>query len=225
MCDSSLLTRIRRTSWVRYVTKVLDQTEVVIHSDDMFAPVALLRVLKCHAEPKAGRMIPRALGNACHERPGQTPSERAQGTESMHQHRPQAGRSEGFDDGRGECEEHADASRISGMAGELRRPTEKSWFLPYVHEGSGGVLYLSGVRTFGEVLPSAPHKDPAINGAASAPAPAAAAAAAATQIATCLAQVRASMQRAGASMADVCFVHLYLRDMNHFATVNAEYCR
>ncbi|CAN0532556.1 unnamed protein product, partial [Ectocarpus sp. 12 AP-2014] len=31
---------------------VLDETMVVNHSDDMFAPVGLLRVVKCHTEPK-----------------------------------------------------------------------------------------------------------------------------------------------------------------------------
>lgn len=32
--------------------QVLDETAVVNHSDDMFAPVGLLRVVKCHSEPK-----------------------------------------------------------------------------------------------------------------------------------------------------------------------------
>ncbi|CAN0149850.1 unnamed protein product, partial [Discosporangium mesarthrocarpum] len=33
---------------------VLDETEVVTHSDDLFAPVGLLRIKKCHTEPKDG---------------------------------------------------------------------------------------------------------------------------------------------------------------------------
>ena len=32
--------------------QVLDETVIVNHSDDMFAPVGLLRVAKCHTEPK-----------------------------------------------------------------------------------------------------------------------------------------------------------------------------
>ena len=31
---------------------MLDETVIVNHSDDMFAPVGLLRVAKCHTEPK-----------------------------------------------------------------------------------------------------------------------------------------------------------------------------
>lgn len=35
-----------------HTSQVLDETEKVIHSEDMFAPVGLLRVAKCHTEPK-----------------------------------------------------------------------------------------------------------------------------------------------------------------------------
>lgn len=31
---------------------MLDRTEVVIHSDDIYTPVGLLRILQCHTEPK-----------------------------------------------------------------------------------------------------------------------------------------------------------------------------
>ncbi|CAN0476068.1 unnamed protein product, partial [Laminaria digitata] len=36
---------------------------------------------------------------------------------------------------------------------------------------------------------------------------------------------RAALSSAGASFRDVCFVHLYLRDMAHFKAVNEEYCK
>lgn len=37
---------------------VLDRTEVVIHSDDIYAPVGLLRILQCHTEPKPAASPP-----------------------------------------------------------------------------------------------------------------------------------------------------------------------
>lgn len=81
-------------------------------------------------------------------------------------------------------------------------------FLPHVHEASGGLLYLSAVRIPG-LIPSAGAE----------------ASAAAEQVKACLSAARASLEEAGVStMKDVCFVHLYLRDMGHFAAVNAEYC-
>lgn len=69
-------------------------------------------------------------------------------------------------------------------------------------------MYLSGVRATGmnPPVPGLPIS-------------------AVAQARDCLACVRAALESAGVSMRDVCFVHLYLRDMGHFAEVNGEYCR
>lgn len=48
---------------------MLDETVIVNHSDDMFAPVGLLRVAKCHTEPKD----PAGAGSPSSSAPAPTP--------------------------------------------------------------------------------------------------------------------------------------------------------
>ncbi|CBN78880.1 conserved unknown protein [Ectocarpus siliculosus] len=139
---------------------VLDETVVVNHSDDMFAPVGLLRVVKCHTEPKT----PPLTGGSISAADNNTGKDNATGGTALS-----------------------------------------------TAEGSGGLVYLSGVR--------AAARWPGAGGGA------AAAAAAARQAADCLEAARTGLEGIGVCLRDVCFVHLYLRDMRLFSAVNEEYCK
>lgn len=249
--------------------QVLDETVVVNHSDDMFAPVGLLRVVKCHTEAKAPPIITTSSdidhnGGAAASSGAASPSVDGGGdVKSGHElggtggpvnllapaSTPEA--LSGTD-----CDCHtspstvgkgaaaaapmdappsaaapaapASAAAVSDSPGGIRKgdqdkiaasptfplsptPSRSSSSLPtcclhHVHEGSGGLVYVSGVSggSSGERR---------------------GAGAAAEQAAECLARVRAGLEVVGVSFRDVCFVHLYLRDMGHFSSVNEEYCK
>lgn len=199
---------------------MLDETLVVNHSDDMFAPVGLLRVIKCHTEPKTPIAVPasavEAAGTSTRKETsakGGEVAERAGGVVD-----PQAAaEAAGGGVEPSQAVEAVDGTTPSGSMKERQGaaasafPSPSLRCLPHVHEGSGGLVYLSGVRT------SRPTGDAAVA--------AAAALAAARQTADCLAAALAGLEGVGVSFRDVCFVHLYLRDMGHFSSVNDEYCK
>ena len=200
-------------------TQVLDETVVVTHSDDMFAPVGLLRVIKCHTEPKAPLdAAPSAMAAAGTWAPDEHGAENSEApVEGGDTVDPQAA---------GAAEVVAadvDSSQAAGVVGDApcsgstKRQgapaaaclSSSLCCLPYVHEGSGGLVYLSGIRA------ARPAGDAKV----------AAEEVAARQTADCLRAARAGLDGAGVSFRDVCFVHLYLRDMGHFSAVNEEYCK
>lgn len=198
-------------------TQVLDEAVVVNHSDDMFAPVGLLRVIKCHTEPKPPLSVPVSAASSL----GENSAEEGEGAGS----------------GRGAVDDQADSAAAAAVADSSKQvgvvggdaPSGRSKegqgavaaslsspllrCLPHVHEGSGGLVYLSGIRTSRRA------------GEAKAAAATTAAEVAARQTADCLAAALAGLDGIGVSFRDVCFVHLYLRDMGHFSAVNEEYCK
>eukprot|EP00903_Cladosiphon_okamuranus_P015964 g14746.t1 len=215
---------------------VLDDTVVVTHSDDMFAPVGLLRVIKCHTESKPPLAVAPcaavAGGTSNRDHKGAENSElRGIGGDSAD---PQA---EGVVVSSAEAAVAAvappeavgrdfDTSQPKGWVGRgtssggskegqgsmaVASPSPSLCCLPHVHEGSGGLVYLSGIRTSQRF--------------AEAEAAVAAVEVAARQTADCLALALAGLEEVGVSFRDVCFVHLYLRDMEHFFAVNEEYCK
>lgn len=201
--------------------QVLDETVVVNHSDDMFAPVGLLRVMKCHTEPKTPITVPASVVAAAGaSTPGKGSAQESKvGERDRDAVDPQGVTAEaaggGVDSSR--AVEAVDGSAPSGNRTKERQDTATSdssspslRCLPHVHESSGGLVYLSGIRTprrTGEVTAAVP------------------AAVAARQTARCLAAALAGLEGVGVSFRDVCFVHLYLRDMRHFSAVNEEYCK
>lgn len=166
---------------------MLDETVVVHHSEDMFAPVGLLRVVKCHTEPKEKLAEREGIETAAVD-----PSNKSRATLAV---------------------EPPLLARVSVAS-------PRTIFLPHVHEGSGGLVYLSGVRSPGDPLELAGAPSAVVGGVA-----AVAAAAAAAQVARCLSAARAALNATGVIFRDVCFVHLYLADMGHFGAVNKEYCK
>lgn len=201
---------------------------VVNHSDDMFAPVGLLRVVKCHTEPKTPPLSGDGISAADDTGKDNATSGAALST---------AETAISKDDAPSAASAAAAAAAAAttgstassggggggdgGATGKDAVPEPVSWpsppppssvscCLPHVHEGSGGLVYVSGVR--------AAARWPGAGGGA-------AAAVAARQAADCLAAARAGLEGVGVCLRDVCFVHLYLRDMALFSAVNEEYCR
>lgn len=210
--------------------QVLDETVVVNHSDDMFAPVGLLRVVKCHTEPKncpAGQ----EMRNECKAREkmkniaiiGHGRISEAPCASGKAESKVELALGETPQDIAGRAREVTVAAReplplvakesVPLAYGRATRPAP-AFFLPHVHQGSGGLVYLSGARA-----PESRSSSSAVAGEAEAIAEAE------VQMASCLAAVRAALERSGVSLRDVCFVHLYLRDMRHFQAVNREYCK
>lgn len=220
-------------------TQVLDETVVVNHSDDSFAPVGLLRVITCHTEPKAPLAAPAssvaAAGTSALDGSGTEEGEVAgrggdtidrqvavgvvapAGTGAAAGAAARVAEAAGGDVDTSSVVGAVDGGASSAVGSKeglgtvaAASPSPSLGCLPHVHEGSGGLVYLSGVR-------SSRRAGEAGAGAG--------AEVVAGQAADCLGAALAALEDVGVSFRDVCFVHLYLRDMGHFSDVNDEYCK
>ncbi|XP_075049195.1 diphthine--ammonia ligase isoform X2 [Mixophyes fleayi] len=147
---------------------VIDSTEVVMHSNDAFAPVAYLRLLKLHLENKVGSpALP--SGEPC----------------------------------------PCDITQCVPDETQLHRETECQPMTPIPQIWpSGSVLHSSsqspsGFRWISEVTARGDNvQEATLRG---------------------LSSMKAHMEETGLQMSDAVLVHLYIREMDDFATINAEY--
>jgi diphthine-ammonia ligase len=176
---------------------VLDKTVLVMHSDDMFAPVGLLQVVQCHAEPKqdaAAADDAAALGAVL------CADETAAG-ELL------ACRTEIADDVDDDIADSiaATATTMNGSSvSTAQQPAALQW-LPHVYESSAH-LHVSAVMCPSVVTTAADSFT-----------------AAAAQMTQCFALLTAALAQYSCDLHDIVFTHLYLADMGHFAAVNAAY--
>ena len=185
---------------------VLDEVEVVMHSDDVYAPVGLLEIRKCHTKEKekevGGRWEEVSLSSSI-----LTP---ACGGERLRELLMVAARGENGGDG--ECDSSKLTSRIGRrkQAGYLR-PLPHTW-------RQGRQLNISGLCVPTSIVTTT-NEDGGVEKAATA------ATTAATQMKLCLDLLQHTLHSQGLSLHDVVFVHLYLRHISTFAAVNAIYCQ
>lgn len=176
---------------------VLDDTEVVIHSDDVYTPVGLLHIHRCHAEFKEES----------------SPTETSKGNE------PnrclvlplEVAIVRSLADGGPSTSAESLGSQACAVAPGKRARKWRIRPQPHVWR-QGRVLNISGYcvptpRIHFQGADSSTHGE------------------AAGQMRLCLEGVQRVLLEHGLSLHDVVVVHLYLRSMASFAAVNAEYCR
>ncbi|XP_063804128.1 diphthine--ammonia ligase isoform X2 [Pseudophryne corroboree] len=146
---------------------VVDSTEVVMHSNDAFAPVAYLRLLKLHLENKAGSPA-LVLGGPC-------PCDVIQPVPEETQ-----------------LQSKTESQPLTCIP-QTRMPGK-------VHcssRSASGFCWISGVTAIGDNV-----REATVRG---------------------LSSMKARVQEMGLQMSDAVLVHLYIREMGDFATINAEY--
>jgi hypothetical protein len=197
---------------------VLDEVKVVVHSDDMDAPVGLLQILKWHTEAK-GSSSSSSSGSAVFdvdEEDYAYASERgfvgaSGGGAAAAAAAAASAASAAEEEAVAQLDDAGDGRSSEAAAGEVVA----------VH-GSSDQLLVSGITTlpwFGLPAGSALPLEYAVEEAA----------ACAQMVAVLRSMSQAigdrqkeGLSRCGNPLSDVCFVHLYLKDIRHFAAVNKE---
>ena len=171
---------------------VLDETEVVIHSDDIYTPVGLLHIKRCHTEAK----------EAAEEEKGEEGLARLVSTPG----------------GERLTQLLGPTAVADGRREEEPPPPPRPRFLPMPQTWrQGKQLNISGV-----CVPTPYSPKPTSNGTCP---PSCPHARAAEQMQLCLDALQAALQAHVCTLHDVVYVHLYLRSMAAFGTVNAIYCQ
>ncbi|XP_073465984.1 diphthine--ammonia ligase isoform X1 [Aquarana catesbeiana] len=149
---------------------VVDSTEVMMHSNDAFAPVAYLRMLKLHLKDKAGSTVLKS-GEPC----------------------------------------PCDIDQLVPHETELQGETEHKplFFIPQEWSSGSGVHWssqtCSGFRWISEVTSCGGNvQEATLSG---------------------LSSFKAQVEENGLQISDAVLVHLYVQNMDDFATINAEYGR
>jgi len=175
---------------------VLDETEVVIHADDVYTPVGLLHIQRCHTEAKEGGKE----GGKVEEINGLLKS-------------PAGGQRLQMLLAGAESEEEKEEGATAALGIDARRPRPRRIRpLPHIWR-QGKQLNFSGLCVPTPRLPETqlailnPHQR------------------AADQMRLCLDSLQAGLASHGLTLHDVVFVHLFLRSMSSFAVVNTIYCQ
>lgn len=197
---------------------VLDETEVVVE-DDSGGTVGVMKVLKCHAEPKnilgesesrieavqlpdeaaSFELLQCSLGTLRDKEPAK------ETTWLTAWHKVPEGNLNALEGA------HIDENyNVTEMEKHTTLETELRMHvvLPHVYESPSGLLHISGVTTTAQRL------DVSENSALDE---------AARQAGVCLDTIRTALSMYGASLADVAIVHVYVANMSHFSAINAAY--